>query len=115
MRVRRTITLDSGAPILTVDTVYEKVAGARSGSASGPSPSSTSPDRVFLRLPARSAFPGGFVQRLPDPPKALAVEGRLLGLARDPAAKTMLVSDGDALLWVGEGPDPLIETDLQGA
>jgi hypothetical protein len=68
------------------------------------------PERVALRLPARSAFPGGFAQRLPDPPKALAIEGRLLSLGRDPAAKTMIASDGDALLWIGDGPDLLIET-----
>ena len=63
-----------------------------------------------MRLPARSAFPGGFALRLPDRPKDLTVEGRLLSLARDPAAKTMLGSDGDALLWVGRRVDLLIET-----
>jgi len=109
LRVRRTIALDRAAPVLTVDTAYEKVAGAPIRVGVWTITQLTAPERVFMRLPPRSAFPGGFAPRLPDPPRALAVEGRLLGLGRDPAAKTMIVSDGDALLWVGEGPDLLIE------
>jgi hypothetical protein len=110
LRVRRTIALDRAAPVVTVETAYEKVAGAPVRAGVWTITQLEAPERLFMRLPARSAFPGGFAQRLPDRPKALAVEGRLLSLARDAAAKTMLVSDGDALLWVGEGPDLLIET-----
>ena len=110
LRVRRTIALDPAAPILTVETCYEKVAGAPVRAGVWTITQLVAPERLFLRLPARSTFPGGFAQRLPDPPKELRVEGRLLSLARDPAAKTMLGSDGDALLWVGDGPDLLIET-----
>jgi hypothetical protein len=110
LRVRRTIALDPVAPILTVDTAYEKVAGAPVRVGVWTITQLAAPERLFMRLPARSAFPSGFAERLPDPPKALAVEGRLLGLARDPAAKTMIISDGDALLWIGDGPDLLIET-----
>jgi hypothetical protein len=113
LRVRRTIALDRLAPIVTVDTVYEKVAGAPLRAGVWTITQLAAPERVFMRLPPRSAFPGGFAQRLPDPPRALAVEGRLLGLGRDPAAKTMIVSDGDALLWVGQGPDLLIESDTK--
>jgi hypothetical protein len=113
LRVRRTIALDRTAPVLTVDTVYEKVEGAPIRAGVWTITQLTAPERVFMRLPPRSAFPGGFTPRLPDPPRALAVEGRLLGLGRDPAAKTMIASDGDALLWVGQGPDLLIETVAQ--
>jgi hypothetical protein len=109
LRVRRTITLDPAAPILTVDTCYEKVTGAPVRAGVWTITQLVSPERLFMRLPARSAFPGGFAQRLPDRPKDLRVDGRLLSLARDPAAKTMLGSDGDTLLWVGAGPDLLIE------
>jgi hypothetical protein len=113
LRARRTIALDRAAPVLTVDTVYEKIEGAPIRAGVWTITQLQAPERVFMRLPPRSAFPGGFAQRLPDPPRALAVDGRLLGLGRDPAAKTMIVSDGDALLWVGEGPDLLIETDTR--
>jgi hypothetical protein len=110
LRVRRTIVLDAAAPILTVETCYEKVAGQPIRAAVWTITQLVSPERLFLRLPERSAFPGGFIKRLPDRPKDLTIEGRLLSLARDPAAKTMIASDGDALLWIGDGPDLLIET-----
>ena len=109
VRVRRTIALDPAAPIVTVETSYEKVAGEPIRVGVWTITQLGSPERLFLRLPSRSAFPGGFTLRLPDPPKDLRVEGRLLSLARDPAAKTMLASDGDALLWVGGAAHLLIE------
>jgi hypothetical protein len=109
LRVRRTIALDRAAPVVTVETAYEKVAGAPVRAAVWTITQLEAPERLFMHLPARSSFGGGFAQLLPDRPKALAVEGRLLSLARDPAAKTMIASDGDALLWVGDGPDLLIE------
>ena len=110
LRVRRTIVLDAAAPILTVETCYQKVAGRPVNVGVWTITQLVSPERLFLRLPGRSAFPGGFVARLPDRPKDLTIEGRLLSLARDPAAKTMIASDGDALLWTGDGPNLLIET-----
>jgi hypothetical protein len=110
LRVRRTIALDPAAPVVTIETTYEKVAGAPIRVGVWTITQLASPERLFLRLPARSTFPGGFAQRLPDRPKDLTVEGRLLSLARDPTAKTMLGSDGDALLWVGARFDLLIET-----
>jgi hypothetical protein len=110
LRVRRTIALDPSAPIVTVETCYEKVEGQPVRAGVWTITQLVSPQRLFMRLPARSTFPGGFAQRLPDRPKDLTVEGRLLSLARDPAVKTMLGSDGDALLWVGPAVDLLIET-----
>ncbi len=111
LRVRRTIALDPEKPIATVETCYEKVEGQPVRAGVWTITQLVSPERLFMRLPARSAFPGGFALRLPDRPKDLTVEGRLLSLARAPAAKTMLGSDGDALLWVGSTDYLLIEAD----
>ena len=58
---------------------------------------------MFVLLPRRSAFEGGYRNRLPAPPRNVRVDGQLLSLGRDPAEKTMIGSDGDALLWIGEG------------
>jgi hypothetical protein len=110
LRVRRTIALDPAAPVATVETCYQKVSGPSVRVGVWTITQLASPERLFLRLPERSAFPGGYAQRLPDPPRGLAVEGHLLSLERDPAAKTMIVSDGEAMLWVGDGPSLLIET-----
>lgn len=109
LRVRRTIALEPEEPIVTVETCYEKVEGQPHRAGVWTITQLVSPERLFMRLPERSTFPGGFAQRLPDRPKDLTVEGRLLSLTRDPAAKTMLVSDGDALLWVGGAAHLLIE------
>jgi hypothetical protein len=109
LQVRRSIALAPDKPILTVETGYDKVAGPPVRAGVWTITQLVSPERIYLRLPARSAFPGGFAQRLPARPKDLTVEGRLLSLTRDPAAKTMLVSDGDALLWVGGPAHLLIE------
>jgi hypothetical protein len=109
LRVRRTIALAPEKPSVIVETCYDKVAGQPIRAAVWTITQLVSPERLFMRLPARSSFPGGFAQRLPARPKDLTVEGRLLSLTRDPAAKTMRVSDGDALLWVGRAAHLLIE------
>jgi len=109
MRVRRTISLNASEPIMSIETTYEKVSGAPVRVGVWTITQLVSPERVFVLLPERSTFAGGHRRLLPPEPKDFAVEGRLLSLARDTAQKTMIASDGDALLWLGDGPDLLIE------
>ena len=109
IRVRRTVSLDPRKPVMTVVTAYEKVEGAPVRIGVWTITQLVSPDRAFIHLPAHSAFPQGYVSLLPAAPKDLKSEGRLLSLSRDPVTKTMIGSDGSALLWVGNGPDLLIE------
>ena len=109
LRVRRTIALDPDKPSVTVETCYEKVAGR------------ADPRRRLDHHPAGLAraavhaaagaldLPRRLRAAAPRSAEGPEVEGRLLSLARDPAAKTMLVSDGDALLWVGGAAHLLIE------
>jgi hypothetical protein len=113
VRVRRTFVLDPTRPVLTIDTSYEKLDGAPIRIGLWTIAQLVSPERLFVELPERSSFAGGYALRFPDPPRDLRVEGRLLSLARDPARKTMLGTDGEALLWVGDGPDLLVETVAQ--
>lgn len=101
VRVRRTIALAPREPVMTIDTVYEKVSGPPVKLAVWTITQLTAPERLFAQLPAVSSFPGGYRQRMPAPPRDLSVQGRLLGLARDPHDKTMIVTDADRLLWVG--------------
>jgi hypothetical protein len=109
IRVTRDISLDPTEPVMTVETSYEKVQGASVRVAVWSITQLEVPDRLFVRLPPHSAFPHGYALRLPDPPKDLRTDGRLLSLTRDPSIKSMLASDGDALLWVGAGSDLLVE------
>jgi hypothetical protein len=92
-----------------IRTTFEKVEGPPVRVAVWTITQLVSPDRMFALLPEPSAFPGGHRSTLPAAPKDLTVEGRLLGLARHPTEKTMIVNDADALLWVGAGRDLVIE------
>jgi hypothetical protein len=109
MRVRRKISVCATDPVMTIETTYEKVSGAKVQVSVWTIAQLISPARAFVLLPKRSAFPDGYRSLLPAAPKELALNGRLLSLARDTAQKTMIATDGDALLWVGDGPDLLIE------
>ena len=121
MRVRRDVRLT--ADEMTIDTTYQKVSGAPVRVAVWTITQLTSPERIFLLLPARSTFPGGRRDVSPVPPAGVAVDGRLLSLARDRQHKTMIVSDADALLWVGKdcvllvhklGPPPSVRAEWPG-
>jgi hypothetical protein len=107
LRVRRTVTLSN--ELMLVTTAFEKVEGPAVRVAVWTITQLVSPDRMFALLPEPSAFPGGHRSTLPAAPKDLTVDGRLLGLARHPTEKTMIVNDADALLWVGPGRDLVIE------
>jgi hypothetical protein len=115
IRVTRNISLDPTQPVMTVETSYEKVQGAPVRVAVWSITQLEVPDRLFVRLPPHSAFPHGYALRLPDPPKDLRTDGRLLSLTRDPSIKSMLASDADALLWVGAESDLLVEHVPDGA
>jgi hypothetical protein len=109
VRVRRRIELVPGRPVMAIETRYEKVAGAPVRVGVWTITQLAGPERVAARLPERSAFPDGHIRRIDAPPSELRVEPRLLTLARDRAAKTMIGTDADALAWIGTGPDLLIE------
>jgi len=108
MRVRRAVSLVDDQ--MLIETTYEKVEGPPVRVAVWTITQLVSPDRVFALLPERSSFAGGHRSTLPAAPKDVRLDGRLLGLARHPTEKTMLVNDAEALLWVGPGRDLVIET-----
>ncbi len=107
--VRRTISLDPQKPVMTIETAYEKVAGDPVHVGVWTVTQLRAPERIFILLPQRSAFAQGYVDLLPQAPKDLNKQGRLLSFVRDPVNTTMIGSDGSSLLWVGDGADLLIE------
>jgi hypothetical protein len=111
VRVRRRIALHATAPVMTIETSFEKVQGPPVRVGVWTITQLESPDRMFVRLPERSAFPNGYKRLLPVEPYGLGGSGRVLSLARHPTEKTMLGSDGDALLWMGDGPNLLLENE----
>jgi len=70
-----------------------------------------SPERAFVYLPKHSELAHGYVNLFPAEPSALRVEGRLLSIARNLEKGVKIGTDGAALLWVGDGPDLLIENE----
>ena len=108
MRVRRDIRLAGDEMI--VETTYEKLAGPAVRAAVWTITQLTSPERIFLLLPERSSFAAGHRSVGQAPPSDVSVDGRLLSLARDRKQKTMLVSDAEALAWIGPGCDLLLRT-----
>jgi hypothetical protein len=57
VRIRRTISLDSQKPVVTIKTVYEKVRGAPVRMSVWTITQLASPDRAFILLPQHSQFP----------------------------------------------------------
>jgi hypothetical protein len=109
IRVRRTIVLDPHKPVMHIETEYEKVQGAPMHVGVWTITQLDSPERAFIRLPPHFAPSEGYVNFLPAPPKDLRLDGQLLSLTRDSGHDTMIGTQGDALLWVGDNPDLLIE------
>jgi hypothetical protein len=114
IRVRRTIALDPVDPVLTIETTFEKTQGPGVRVAVWTITQLSAPERLFVLLPERSVFPDGYALHLPAAPRDLRRDGPLLSLARDPVQKTMIGSDGNALLWIGSGLDLLIENLTDG-
>jgi hypothetical protein len=109
VRVRRTISLDPHKAAMTVQTTYEKVQGPPVQIGVWTITQSNSPDRAFILVPQHSAFSQGYTNLLHTQPEDLRVDGRLLSVVRGLQRPSMIGSDGNALLWVGNAPDLLIE------
>jgi hypothetical protein len=109
IRMRRSILLDPSLPTMTITTTFEKVEGPTVHVGVWTITQLNSPERAFILLPEHSSFPEGYKKLFPDAPADLRLDGRLLSLTRHPAKNTLIGNDGTALLWVGDGPDLLVE------
>jgi hypothetical protein len=105
LRVRRRIALDASAPVLSIETTFEKVQGPPVQVAVWTITQLAPPSRMVAILPARSAFAGGHRRVMPAAPLNLALAGGRLSLERDPREKTMIATDADRLEWHGDESD----------
>ena len=110
VRIRRTISLDSQKSVLSIKTTYEKVRGEPIRISVWTITQLAAPDRAFILLPPQSQFPSGYTNLIAPGTRDAKVDGRLLSLGRDPVNRVKIGSDGDALLWVGNGPDLLLQS-----
>lgn len=102
IRVRRHIALDPAGPRMTITTVYEKVSGAPVKVGVGVVTQLRDPERLFMVLPKRSRFPGGYVLLQFSPPEEVSVRDGLISLRRGRKTSTQIGSDADTLLWMDE-------------
>lgn len=109
IRVRRTIAIDPQKPVMTVKTTFEKVQGSPVSVSVWMITQMVSPERAFILLPKKIGFAHGYTNMMSTQPDDIKIEGRLLSLVRSPKDKTMIGSDGETLLWVGDKTDVLIE------
>ena len=105
LRVRRRISLDARAPVLSIETTFEKVQGPPVRVAVWTITQLAPPSRMVAFLPERSAFAGGHRRLMPAEPRNLAVAGGQLSLERDRREKTMIATDADRLEWHGDESD----------
>ena len=98
IRVKREITLDARKPVMTIETVYEKVQGTPVRVAIWSITQLVSPERAFIYAPGHSAFVTGYVNLMPTPISGLRSDGRLVSVTRDSEKNSMIGSDSDGSL-----------------
>lgn len=102
IRTVRRIVLDPVAPVLRIETTFEKISGAPSSVSIWVISQLRDPVALIVPLPANSIFPDG----LAPGSAALAGfgtrEGNWLRLTRDHRAQKKLSNDASTLVWAGE-------------
>ena len=102
LRATRRITLDPAAPVMRIDTNYEKISGDPVPVAIWVIAQLRDPVAIFMPVPPRSIFPTGYAPTWKQPAGTLHREGDWLRLARSPTVSQKTGNDGTDLVWVGE-------------
>jgi hypothetical protein len=100
IEIVRSIRLDSKSPVMTIATAYHKVSGNPVKVGAWVITQLREPRRLFALLPEKSIFEGGHKRIAGPTPKDFQVAGRLLSLARNPGAASLIGLDGGSLLWM---------------
>jgi len=103
IQTERRLVLAADRPVLTITTTFRKVAGQPVRTGIWVITQLRDPLRVFALLPEHPRLPGGYLQQLGPAPRELSIQGRVLGLARDPGEKSKIGLEAMSLLWVGAG------------
>lgn len=109
IRERRVITLDRSGAVMTITTSYEKVTGDPVKTGIWTITQLVSPENVYAEIPAKSVFENGYTNLSPAPLYELEREADRVRVRRDPAKSTKMGTDGNWLLWTGEGLSLKIE------
>src|SRR5262249_7092837 len=93
------------APVMTIETTFEKVQGPPVRVAVWTITQLKPPSKMIAHLPERPAFASGYRRLFPAEPLNLAVGGPRLALERQPHQKTMIATEADKLEWIGDESD----------
>ena len=102
MRAVRRIVLDPTAPILRIETSFEKISGAPVDVSVWVITQLRHPVGIYVPVPANSIFPTGFATSGAAPGEFLTREGDLLRMTRDPRRSHKITNDASTLVWAGE-------------
>lgn len=109
IRETRVITLDKSAAIIDITTTYEKVQGDPVHTGIWTITQLNSPEDVYAEIPAKSALADGYSNLGQAPLFELSREADRVRIRRDPKRSTMVGTDGNWLLWTGNGISLKIE------
>jgi hypothetical protein len=109
IREKRVISLDKSAAIMNIVTTYEKVQGDPVHTGIWTITQLTSPENVYAEIPAKSALADGYTNLGQGPLFEMDREADRVRIRRDPKRSTMVGTDGNWLLWNGNGMSLKIE------
>ena len=101
LQEQRVIELDNSAPVMTISTTYEKVAGTPVKAGVWTITQLNSPDNAYAEVPSKTIFPTGYTNLSAVPVFELNREADRIRLRRDPEKSTKMGTDGNWLLWTG--------------
>lgn len=101
IRTVRRIRLDLDRPVMTIDTTYEKVAGAPLRVSVWVITQLKDPVLACAQLPKFGRFREGYSSQSEELPARLKIADGLLSLTRDPKASHKVGTDSGILFWVG--------------
>lgn len=102
IRARRFIRLDDREPVMTITTVYEKLAGDPRRVSVWIITQLKEPRGVFIPVPRSSVMPESYVKlgRMKAVPPSLTITNKMMSLVRDKTANYKIGSDAGTLLWI---------------
>lgn len=98
----RQIRLIDGCPRLQIMTAFRKQDGSPVKVAVWVITQLSEPESVFVLLPERTKYPGGYQQQRGPVPRDLHRHGPLLSLKRDPREYIKIATEGRSMLWMNQ-------------
>jgi hypothetical protein len=110
IRTRRLIRLDSGNPVMSVTTSYEKVEGAPRTVGIWIITQCREPKSIRVPVPETTLYENGYNLQCAHIPPGLKREGANITLTRDRATPHKIGNDAGSLVWIGEEVSLRIES-----